>query len=147
MDSNLWIGLAIALGVVLAVAFKVRASRGAAESTVPRRALTPEEVITEVRGLLAENRKIEAIKLYRDVTRTELKTAKEAVEAIAAGQSPTAEPVGGSTALTPRALERITRLVAEDKEIEAIKVYRDLTNASLKDAKDAVEAIAAGMGK
>ncbi|OPF81366.1 hypothetical protein VT50_0209835 [Streptomyces antioxidans] len=36
-------------------------------------------------------------------------------------------------------LERVAALVREGKKIEAIKVYRQLTDAGLKEAKDAVE--------
>ncbi|WP_413806435.1 ribosomal protein L7/L12 [Streptomyces sp. OE57] len=36
-------------------------------------------------------------------------------------------------------LERVAALVREGKKIEAIKVYRQLTDADLKEAKDAVE--------
>ncbi len=40
-------------------------------------------------------------------------------------------------------LEEIKRLLGEGKKIEAIKVYRQVTTLGLKEAKDAVEAIAA----
>ncbi|CDR05549.1 ribosomal protein L7/L12 [Streptomyces iranensis] len=36
-------------------------------------------------------------------------------------------------------LERVLALVRQGKKIEAIKVYRQLTDAGLKEAKDAVE--------
>ncbi|MET7934322.1 ribosomal protein L7/L12 [Streptomyces sp. NPDC005322] len=36
-------------------------------------------------------------------------------------------------------LERVTALLNEGKKIEAIKVYRQLTDAGLKEAKEAVE--------
>ncbi|MBD3006224.1 MULTISPECIES: ribosomal protein L7/L12 [unclassified Streptomyces] len=36
-------------------------------------------------------------------------------------------------------LERVAALVREGKKIEAIKVYRQLTDADLKEAKEAVE--------
>ena len=39
----------------------------------------------------------------------------------------------------PRVPEECRRLVAEGKVIEAIKVYRERTGASLKDAKDALD--------
>ncbi|MFE9254080.1 ribosomal protein L7/L12 [Streptomyces sp. NPDC006879] len=38
-------------------------------------------------------------------------------------------------------LDRVQALVAEGKSIEAIKVYRQLTGAGLKEAKEAVEAL------
>ncbi|WP_063046734.1 ribosomal protein L7/L12 [Nocardia pseudovaccinii] len=36
--------------------------------------------------------------------------------------------------------DEIDELIRQGKKIHAIKLYRDLTGASLKDAKDAVEA-------
>ena len=39
----------------------------------------------------------------------------------------------------PRVPEECRRLIAEGKVIEAIKVYRERTGASLKDAKDAID--------
>lgn len=36
-------------------------------------------------------------------------------------------------------LERVTALLRENKKIQAIKVYREVTGADLKEAKEAVE--------
>lgn len=36
-------------------------------------------------------------------------------------------------------LERVTALLRENKKIQAIKVYREVTGADLKDAKEAVD--------
>ncbi|GAA1706051.1 hypothetical protein [Streptomyces yatensis] len=38
-------------------------------------------------------------------------------------------------------LERVTALLREGKKLEAIKAYRQLTDADLKEAKEAVERI------
>ncbi|MFJ8634881.1 ribosomal protein L7/L12 [Streptomyces sp. NPDC093568] len=43
----------------------------------------------------------------------------------------------------PRMAE-VVALLRDDKKIQAIKVYREITGADLKEAKDAVEAMAAG---
>ncbi len=43
-------------------------------------------------------------------------------------------------------LERVTALLREGKRIEAIKVYRQLTDADLKEAKEAVERMDATQG-
>ncbi|MET7765277.1 ribosomal protein L7/L12 [Streptomyces sp. NPDC005393] len=40
---------------------------------------------------------------------------------------------------TEPGLERVTALLREGKKIEAIKVYRQLTDAGLKEAKETVE--------
>ena len=36
-------------------------------------------------------------------------------------------------------MERVTALLRQDKKIKAIKVYREITDADLKEAKEAVE--------
>lgn len=43
-------------------------------------------------------------------------------------------------------LERVAALLREGKKIEAIKVYRQLTDAGLKEAKEAVERMDATRG-
>jgi len=92
----------------------------------------------ELRALLAEGRKIEAIKRYREATGEGLAAAKDAVEALEQNEPPAAaEPADA-------ALEtQIVSLLEAGRKIEAIKVYRERTGAGLKEAKDAVESIAA----
>lgn len=43
-------------------------------------------------------------------------------------------------------LERVAELVREGKKIEAIKVYRELTDAGLKEAKEAVDRMDVAQG-
>ncbi|MBI3829144.1 MAG: ribosomal protein L7/L12 [Planctomycetes bacterium] len=83
---------------------------------------------------------MEAIKLVREVTGCGLAEAKTAVdkleqEVVRPGQQPA---LGGK-----EAEDEIRRLLREDRKIEAIKVYREATGCGLKEAKDAVERIAA----
>ena len=94
-----------------------------------------------VLALVRIGRKIEAIKLYRDVTGAGLKEAKDAVEAL--------ERDG---ALPPQRAESATRpgvdnaeileLLRAGQKIRAIKLYRERTGVGLADAKNAVEALA-----
>jgi kynurenine formamidase/ribosomal protein L7/L12 len=95
----------------------------------------------EIVLLLQGGKKIGAIKLYRERTGVGLKEAKDAVEALERGESlPTREPVDSSMEA------EIVRLLEAGKKIEAIKVYRERTGVGLKEAKDAVEAVAAQRG-
>ncbi len=48
--------------------------------------------------------------------------------------------------IPPEARVEIERLLHEGKKIEAIKVYRSYADATLKEAKEAVESVASGMG-
>jgi ribosomal protein L7/L12 len=104
------------------------------------------EVMERIRQLIAQRRKIEAIKLYREKTRVGLKEAKDAVEAMERGEAvpgPVEEPEPPGR-LTPATLQKVKQLAAAGKLIEAIKELRAATDLSLKEAKEAVEALQAG---
>jgi ribosomal protein L7/L12 len=92
-------------------------------------------------ALVADGQKIEAIKLYRDITGAGLKEAKDAVEALERGDAPVPRsiPSSGDDA-------EILELVRAGQKIRAIKLYRDKTGAGLADAKNAVEAMARAHG-
>ena len=88
---------------------------------------------------------IEGIKEYRRLTNASLKDAKDAVEAIMRGESlGTSTPQPASQMDTSSRQSQVLDLMAQGKEIEAIKLYRTWTNAGLKEAKDTVEAMARG---
>lgn len=57
-------------------------------------------------------------------------------------------PAGGKPhVITSGDLDRVRALVADGQYVEAIKAYRESTTASLKEAKEAVDALAAGAGQ
>jgi ribosomal protein L7/L12 len=88
---------------------------------------------------MAEGRKIEAIKLYREVTGAGLKEAKEAVEAL--------DRRGGLPSVDDPEFEPgLLSLLRQGLKIDAIKLYRERTGAGLKEAKEAVEALASRHG-
>lgn len=92
----------------------------------------------ELQALLSEGRKLEAIRLYRERTGAGLMESKDAVEALARGEPP-AEAGPMDSALQ----SEILSLLEQARKIEAIKLYRERTGAGLKEAKVAVEALAA----
>jgi ribosomal protein L7/L12 len=94
-----------------------------------------------IRSLLSQGQKIAAIKLYREQTGVGLAEAKNAVERIERGDG---LPDGMAPATDPD--QQILQLLAAGKKIAAIKIYREQTNVGLKEAKDAVEALAAQNG-
>ena len=100
-----------------------------------------EDLWAEIGRLLAEGRKIEAVKRYREATGAGLAAAKEMVEAIARGEPPPEDkPVASAFD------SEVLAFLQGGKKIEAIKLYRQRTGVGLKEAKDAVEAIAAQAG-
>ncbi len=96
---------------------------------------------SELKELIARGEKSQAIKLYRERTGVGLKEAKEAVEALERGEAPQTRP---STASYSDG--EIVSLLKQGEKIQAIKLYRDRTGAGLKEAKDAVEALARDRG-
>jgi len=95
------------------------------------------ELEAELRALLAEGRKIEAIKRYREETGAGLAAAKEAVEAVERG-----EPMAPTQPEDLTLETDVVSLLEQGRKIDAIKLYRERTGTGLKEAKDAVDAIA-----
>lgn len=90
----------------------------------------------KLQALLAAGQKLEAIKLYREATGCDLAAAKQAVESLERGPAAEAPAEVGAAA-------EIVALLEAGRKIEAIKLYRKQTGGDLKDAKDAVERLAA----
>ncbi|MGO9115172.1 MAG: hypothetical protein ACLP9L_38665 [Thermoguttaceae bacterium] len=106
----------------------------------------PDSLEGQILLLMKAGRKIEAIKLYRQETGNGLKEAKDAVEALAEGKGLVRESLDAAS-LNPTSLEgQVLALMQRQKKIEAIILYRKQTGAGLKQAKDAVEALAAANG-
>ncbi len=104
--------------------------------------------LQEIEGQIRAGRKIEAIKLFREYTGTDLKEAKDAVERIEAEGSAWLATGGGNAPadgrLSAADRQRVVAALKEGKKIEAIKLYREATGVDLKEAKEAVEAMPGG---
>jgi ribosomal protein L7/L12 len=98
-----------------------------------------QDLLGGIRAHIAAGRKIEAIKLYREVTGAGLAEAKEAVELIEAGEPP--RPEAERSLSEDQALQDVADLVRQGRKIEAIKRYREGTGLGLKESKDAVDAL------
>jgi len=96
---------------------------------------------TEVKSLIAQGKKLEAIKLMRETNSLSLADAKDAVEAIGQHGRPTLGEMGMmSTVRLAQALsEEVQQLVARGEKIEAIKRIREQTGLGLKEAKELVD--------
>jgi ribosomal protein L7/L12 len=101
----------------------------------------------QIKELAAKGNKIAAIARFRELTGVSLKEAKDAVEAMVLG-TPVNFPVSSQANDPDPFLEnRIKRLLAERKKIEAVKIYREAHQCGLKEAKDAVDQIQVEMRK
>jgi large subunit ribosomal protein L7/L12 len=107
----------------------------------------PQSLDGRVLALVSDGRKIEAIKLYRDLTGAGLKEAKEAVEALERdGSAPSPRSASALRQESSGADADVLDLLRAEQKIRAIKLYRDKTGVGLADAKNAVEALARANG-
>ncbi|MGE0605955.1 MAG: hypothetical protein AB7O62_02435 [Pirellulales bacterium] len=104
------------------------------------------ELVERIVAALADGRKIEAVKLYREATGRGLKESKDAVEAIERGQNPPAAWIGPTDTLDPELQQRMVDELTAGRKIEAIKIYRQARHCGLKEAKEAVEQFAKARG-
>jgi ribosomal protein L7/L12 len=95
------------------------------------RAMPMAQLEDEVQQLLAQNRKIEAIKRVREHTGWDLKQAKDYVE-----QLPSRPEMG---TLAPDIEAAARKLLAENQKIAAIKLIRNHTGWNLKRTKEFVD--------
>lgn len=98
----------------------------------------------EIHQLLAANKKIQAIKVFRDRTGAGLLDAKNAIEHLqSGGQFPLSSTILDAAQAGPvpwdDLIPRLSMLKSEGKAIAAIKLLRDRTGLSLRDAKNAVD--------
>jgi len=95
----------------------------------------------ELRSLLRQGRKIDAIKRYREQTGVGLREAKDAVEALEAGAA-----LPPRDRFDPNLEQDLIVLLERGQKVQAIKKIRDVTGLGLREAKEAVEALAAEYG-
>lgn len=109
--------------------------------------MTPDQR-AEILAAIEAGKKIDAIKLYRNATGSNLVDAKFFVEtlkyALATGTVP--EGLSDPATLAQEQIGQIVELLHAGKKIDAIKIYRQATGADLKAAKESVEAIARERG-
>lgn len=101
---------------------------------------TDDALPPDVIHLIEQGRTIEAIKRLRETTGLALAEAKEAIDAHRRGQPMPLPGPSSTSALPPGVVDAMQR----GRKIEAIRLLRDHTGMGLKEAKEAVEAAAAG---
>jgi ribosomal protein L7/L12 len=100
-----------------------------------------EDLEQQVRSLLGQGQKLNAVKLYKERASVSFKEAKDAVDALERAESPKfpAEVDDDTEA-------ELVRLLEGGKKLQAVKLYKQRTGAQLIDSKQAVEALAARHG-
>ena len=98
--------------------------------------------VDRIKGLLKENRRTEAVRLYMEQTGASLKEATQAIDQIQHDRpAEVIQTPAGPFAVDLGEIERLTR---NGQKINAIKLLREQTGLGLKEAKDAVDAIERG---
>lgn len=99
------------------------------------------QLTDEVKALLAQGKKIEAIKLAREKTGFPLEAAKDIVETIEKSGASAHVSFSFKTTITQakELNDQVQHLVAQGDKIEAIKLIRERTGLGLKEAKDLVD--------
>jgi outer membrane protein assembly factor BamB/ribosomal protein L7/L12 len=104
--------------------------------------------LEEIRQLADNGKIIEAIRRYRELYDVSLKEAKDAVDALQAGNVIEARRVVTGP-LTPeetgRVLEEVQELLRAGNKIGAIRRYREAADVSLTKAKDVVDQVEAAL--
>ncbi len=146
MDMTLLIiagGLLIAVVVVGVLLFRRSWGNFPGESAVlpgqPPSGMS--EMEAEVRQLLQQGQKIQAIKLVRERSEIGLKAAKAYVDGLERGEAlppPSSRPVTLDD-VPPDLVAEVGTLLARGQKIEAIKQVREHTGMGLKEAKDWVD--------
>lgn len=102
----------------------------------------------QIEALLLDGNKIEAIKAYREQTGLGLAEAKDAIEQMertlvsgGSAASHTSQSTARGSGIPDGDRFRIETSLLGGKKIEAIKIYREITGAGLKEAKHAVEQV------
>jgi ribosomal protein L7/L12 len=97
------------------------------------------ETSDDLLSLIRRGQKIEAIERYREQTGAGLADAKAVVEAMERGEPP---PPGREAPAPDDVDSDLWELLKQGQKIAAIKRYRERTGCGLREAKEAVEAMA-----
>jgi len=95
---------------------------------------TKTEIDAQIIRLCKQNRKVEAIKIFKDYSNLGLRECKDYVDALAAGKT-----TDYSFPVIQNLDDRLIQLYRQGKKLEAIKLYKDTTKCDLKTALEYVE--------
>jgi large subunit ribosomal protein L7/L12 len=130
------VALQVVLGVVIAVVIALILFRRPRQEP-PRSVALPGDLTARLRALVAEGRKIQAIKELRERTGMSLVDAKNRVERLPpSGPVP---PPAPPAELSAAALAQAKALIAAGNPIQAVKVIRDDTGWSLQQSKETMD--------
>jgi ribosomal protein L7/L12 len=96
----------------------------------------------DVKSMLDQGRKIDAVRIYGEQTGAGLREATLAVEALARiEKSPAARTFASRTSWDANLKADLWALIQHGRKIEAIDLYREQTGESVQRARDAIEVL------
>ncbi|WP_166378455.1 ribosomal protein L7/L12 [Catellatospora methionotrophica] len=102
-------------------------------------------LVQQVRSLMAQRKKVPAVKLWREATGVSLAEAVRAVDLIAAGGLPSPPAAGlpptAQRLAGPDLMANASALKHQGRAIEAIKLVRQHTGLGLREAKNIVDGL------
>lgn len=101
----------------------------------------PEEVTQNIKAMLLQGRKIEAIKYLKDNVSMGLKEAKDYVEGLTIEDEEKVTREPGLNNLDAETVDEARELLRQGHKMEAIKFIREESGISLKEAKEFVESL------
>ena len=115
------------------------------EATKKKRQKPPVDAAAGIRDLLNEARRDEAVDLYARFAGVDQYTAQDAVAEIER-EMRLEDRSDESDRLSLMERSELQQLLLDGNKIEAVKRYRELTGQGLREAKDAVDDMARGLG-
>jgi hypothetical protein len=133
---NLFVGLAICVLFVLILLWATRAAHQTVPVTYNPTNIDPDIAYDpEIQDEIAAGRKIQAIKLYRDVTGCGLKEAKDAIEFLIAHPDYDLREKGKNDADGLPLDAGVREMLRAGRRQDAVQIYQDFTGADAEDAE------------
>lgn len=99
-----------------------------------------DDQLEQIRAELRAGRKLQAVKLYKEWTGSSLLDAKQYVEQMKARHPADFAPMASGPG--DDEMDQILDALRQGRKIQAIKLYKENSGASLKDAKEFIERLA-----
>jgi ribosomal protein L7/L12 len=142
MDSGqviLVVGFSFLTSLALLLRFSKHRSDGR-KITQKELPSVPDDLLDEIRALIRQKQKIEALKLVRERLKITLREAKEIVDSIHSDDLSWATTTGKDAASSPDELmDQVKALIGANQKILAIKLLRDKLKIGLREAKEIVD--------
>jgi ribosomal protein L7/L12 len=141
MDSGQVI-LAVGVSLLTSLAMWLRFSKHRSDGgKIGQKELRPipDDLLDEIKGLIRQKQKIEALKLARERLKITLREAKDIVDSADSDASIWATITKDGASSQDELMDQVKALIRADQKILAIKLLRERLKIGLREAKDIVD--------